>query len=177
MEKKQIRNLIILVIILAACIGVFLAVKGKGDAESSEGGTKESTASIPIGSLSADDIVKLSWMVDGEEYSAEKRDDVWYSGSVSLNGQDYSVYTANLENLAASRVLEGDEVKPREFGLDTPSNIIKVQTVDGTGLEITVGIQNPVTQEYYIWLNDDKDRVYLIPSTVPLDFSHKPEKA
>ena len=177
MTKQQIRNLVILLIALIALVAGYFGMKSFHDADeaASEASEAAATESESIGTLSGNGISKLSWIYDGKEVSIEKKDSVWYYGSVSLNSVTMNSKTSDLELLSSTRTLTGDEIDLEAFGLNDPANVITAVDSDGKTQKLTIGAKNDVTENYYMYLDDDTSKVYVITSSVPNDFNVDPE--
>ena len=112
-------------------------------------------------------------MVDDTETTFEKDDDSW----VKKDETDFPVNQTTLDSAASAiasvdsdRVLE-DVDDLSEYGLDSPSNTIKIVTKsdeeDGDDITTTlyVGDENSSTSQYYVRKDDDEKTVYLIDSS------------
>ena len=178
MDKKQIRNIVILICVLLICIVGYLCMKNFNEKQeaASEAASEAEEEGTPISSLSADDVVSLSWKYNGEDVKIEKdNDDVWFYGSASLNEAKPKSMTNDLADLSAKTTITGDDVNLDSFGLNDPSNVITATTSDGDSFKVTIGIENEITDEYYCYLNDDSSTVYTISSTLYYDFNTNPE--
>ena len=65
-----------------------------------------------------------------------------------------------IEKVEADRVLE-DVEDLTEYGLDSPSNTVTVDTADGT-TKLNIGDENTSTNQYYISKDDDDSTVYVV---------------
>lgn len=65
-----------------------------------------------------------------------------------------------IETVEADRVLE-DVEDLTEYGLDSPSNTVTVDTADGT-TKFNIGDENTSTNQYYISKDDDDSTVYVV---------------
>ncbi len=179
MEKKQIRNLIILVVVLIVCIGGYFGMKNfnqKTEA-ASEAASEAAKAKEQLSTVSSGSITKLSWKYDGNDVTITKGgvdgDDVWYNGSVSLNSVE-SMLSA-VSDIESSKTITGDDINMEEFGLNSPQNVITAEESDGKNIKVTIGIQNQITNDYYCYLNDDTSKVYTISSTLYNSFNKDPK--
>ncbi|MCR4744214.1 MAG: DUF4340 domain-containing protein [Lachnospiraceae bacterium] len=178
MEKKQIRNLVILACVLLICIVGYFCMKNFNEEQeaASEAASEAEEEGTSISSISADEIVSMSWKYDGTDVTIEKGDDdVWFYGSTSLNEAKPSTMKHDLADLSAKNTITGDDVNLESFGLNDPSNVISAKTSSGDSITVTIGIQNEVTSEYYCYINDDSSTVYTISSTLYNDFNTDPE--
>ncbi len=181
MEAKQIRNLVIMVLVLAALTAAYFLARSYTREQEEAQERQTGKESVDIAALSENGIVNLKYTFtaeDGEKTSVdiEKKEDVWYNGSVSLNSYSLNTMEYDLTGLKASRVLEGGDINLPEFGLESPSLIIEASDTAGVTQKISVGIQNGVTGEYYCILNDDKSKVYMVSGSLGTDFSKKADE-
>ena len=74
MEKKQIRNLIILLAVLLICVVGYFCLKNFNEKEeaASEAASEAEEKGTSISSISADEIVSLSWKYDGKDVKIGK---------------------------------------------------------------------------------------------------------
>ena len=165
MDKKQIRNLAILAALLIICIISYFSLKGANE-KSDADAEIEKTA---LSTLSANGIDEISYIVDDKKVRLSKKDGIWYVGSVSINSVKVSAMTSAISSLEASREIGGEDVKLSEYGLIEPSNVITASG-NGTQMKITIGDINSMTDEYYIYLGDDTDKVYTIDSVFVSNF-------
>ena len=178
MDKKQIRNLAILACVLIVCVAGYFGMKGFNESRQAaeEAASEAEEEGVKIGTVSAGDIVSLSWKYDDKDVTIEKDDDgVWFYGSVSLNDAKPSSMTSDLADISAKNTITGDDVNLDSFGLSEPSNVITAKSSDGSTFSVSIGIQNEITSEYYCYLNDDSSTVYTISSTLYYDFNTDPE--
>ena len=61
-----------------------------------------------------------------------------------------------------------------EYGFDKPGNIITFTTAEGTKT-LTIGMENPVTGQYYVKI-DGEDTLYLVSGSFPSVFSKSLEE-
>ncbi|MCR5525952.1 MAG: DUF4340 domain-containing protein [Lachnospiraceae bacterium] len=178
MEKKQIRNLIILLVVLIVCIGGYFGMKNFNEKTeaASEAASEAAEAKEQISTVSSGSITKLSWKYDGADVTITKGgadgDDVWYNGSVSLNSVESML--DSVSDIESTKTITGDDINMDDFGLSDPSNVITAETSDGKSIKITLGIQNQITNDYYCYLNDDTSKVYTISSSLYYSFDKDP---
>ena len=177
MEGKQIRNLVIMLLVLIVCIAGYFGMKGfKEKTEAAEEAASEEVKTELFDSVSANDIESISWKYEGEDVSITKGDnDVWFCDSVSLNEGKPSSWKSDIAGLSATNTITGDDVNLDSFGLTEPSNVITASLKDGKTISIAIGIQNEITNEYYCYINGDKSTVYTISSTLANDFNASPK--
>ena len=172
MKNKTVK-MVLAVVVLGVCCGAYAGVKtyvAHQDQKESEEDSEESTT---VFTASTDNIKSLDFMVDDTETTFEKDDDSW----VKNDETDFPVNQTTLDSAASAiasvdsdRVLE-DVDDLSEYGLDSPSNTIKIVTKsdeeDGDDITTTlyVGDENSSTSQYYVRKDDDEKTVYLIDSS------------
>lgn len=65
------------------------------------------------------------------------------------------------KDLEAQRILEGEKVDLAEVGLEKPQAVLKVKG-DSTEKTFRIGIKNPALGEYYVMVDGDESRIYLV---------------
>ena len=127
MKNKTVK-MILAVAVLVVCCGAYAGVKNYVSHQEQQESEEEEESSTTVFSASADDIESLDFMVDDTETTFEKNDDTW----VKKDEKDFPVNQTTLDSAASSvasiesdRVLE-DVDDLAEYGLDSPSNTIKI---------------------------------------------------
>ena len=114
-------------------------------------------------SVKTDDIKSLEFIVDKKEVTFEKKDDSWVKKDETafpVNQTTLDSAASAIETVEADRVLE-DVENLAEYGLDSPSNTVIVDTADGT-TKLNIGDENTSTNQYYISRDDDDSTVYVV---------------
>lgn len=172
MKNKTVK-MILAVAVLCVCCGVYAGVKTYVAHQEQKESEEESEESTSVFTASADDIKSLDFMVDDIETTFEKDDDNW----VKKDEADFPVNQSTMDSAASSvasvksdRVLENvDDFA--EYGLDSPSNTIKIVTKsdsedgDDTTTTLYVGDENSSTSQYYVRKDDDEKTVYLVDAS------------
>ena len=172
MKNKTVK-MILAVAVLGICCGAYAGVKTYVAHQEQKESEEESEESTTVFTASTDDIKSLDFMVDDTETTFEKDDDSW----VKKDETDFPVNQSTLDSAASSvasidsdRVLE-DVDDLAEYGLDSPSNTIKIVTKsdeedgDDTTTTLYVGDENSSTSQYYVRKDDDEKTVYLVDSS------------
>ena len=127
MKNKTVK-MILAVAVLVVCCGAYAGVKNYVSHQEQKESEEEEESSTTVFSASADDIESLDFMIDDTETIFEKNDDTW----VKKDEKDFPVNQTTLDSAASSvasiesdRVLE-DVDDLAEYGLDSPSNTIKI---------------------------------------------------
>ena len=172
MKNKTVK-MILAVAVLGICCGAYAGVKTYVAHQEQKESEEESEESTTVFTASTDDIKSLDFMVDDTETTFEKDDDSW----VKKDETDFPVNQSTLDSAASSvasidsdRALE-DVDDLAEYGLDSPSNTIKIVTKsdeedgDDTTTTLYVGDENSSTSQYYVRKDDDEKTVYLVDSS------------
>lgn len=172
MKNKTVK-MVLAVVVLGVCCGAYAGVKTYVAHQEQKESEEDSEGSTTVFTASTDNIKSLDFMVDDTETTFEKDDDSW----VKKDETDFPVNQTTLDSAASAiasvdsdRVLE-DVDDLSEYGLDSPSNTIKIVTKsdeeDGDDITTTlyVGDENSSTSQYYVRKYDDEKTVYLIDSS------------
>lgn len=172
MKNKTVK-MVLAVVVLGVCCGAYAGVKTYVAHQEQKESEEDSEENTTVFTASTDNIKSLDFMVDDTETTFEKDDDSW----VKKDETDFPVNQTTLDSAASAiasvdsdRVLE-DVDDLSEYGLDSPSNTIKIVTKsdeeDGDDITTTlyVGDENSSTSQYYVRKDDDEKTVYLIDSS------------
>ena len=172
MKNKTVK-MVLAVVVLGVCCGAYAGVKTYVAHQEQKESEEDSEESTTVFTASTDNIKSLDFMVDDTKTTFEKDDDSW----VKKDETDFPVNQTTLDSAASAiasvdsdRVLE-DVDDLSEYGLDSPSNTIKIVTKsdeeDGDDITTTlyVGDENSSTSQYYVRKDDDEKTVYLIDSS------------
>lgn len=172
MKNKTVK-MVLAVVVLGVYCGAYAGVKTYVAHQEQKESEEDSEESTTVFTASTDNIKSLDFMVDDTKTTFEKDDDSW----VKKDETDFPVNQTTLDSAASAiasvdsdRVLE-DVDDLSEYGLDSPSNTIKIVTKsdeeDGDDITTTlyVGDENSSTSQYYVRKDDDEKTVYLIDSS------------
>lgn len=175
MKNKTVK-MIIAVAVLAVCCGGYAGVKTFVAKQEAKEESEEESEKTSVFTASADDIKSLDFLVDEKETTFEKKDDDW----VKKDEEDFPVNQTTLSDAASALTsIESDRVLSdvddlAEYGLDSPSNTIKItceseksedkETEEKT-TTLYVGDENSSTSQYYVYKDDDKSTVYMVESS------------
>ena len=172
MKNKTVK-MVLAVVVLGVCCGAYAGVKTYVAHQEQKESEEDSEESTTVFTASTDNIKSLDFMVDDTKTTFEKDDDSW----VKKDDTDFPVNQTTLDSAASAiasvdsdRVLE-DVDDLSEYGLDSPSNTIKIVTKsdeeDGDDITTTlyVGDENSSTSQCYVRKDDDEKTVYLIDSS------------
>ena len=172
MKKKNIGLIAGIVLLVVLCVVYF--VLHNHNASSSEADSSDSGADAEkVVDFSKDDVTALSFRINGETVSFTKTagdddTDIWtydQEDGFPLDEGKITSVLSSLSSMTAERVIEGDEIDSMaDFGLETPSQEVVV-TAGDEKTTIHVGDKNS-SSRYYIYLNDDTSKVYLVSTSL-----------
>lgn len=108
--------------------------------------------------------MEISYKAKGNEMAFVKSGDIWvYKEQPSYPLKEY--YVTNMvgvfTNLTSIRTVEKKTENLSEYGLDNPDYIITATDIYGNQINLYIGIQNSVTEDYYAYV-DTKEGIYTI---------------
>ena len=160
---KNSTNLVSAVVDLAVLGGVYVGLNTYVSKEEKAESSSEEESKTEVFSVKTDDIKSLEFIVDKKEVTFEKKDDSWVKKDETafpVNQTTLDSAASAIETVEADRVLE-DVENLAEYGLDSPSNTVIVDTADGT-TKLNIGDENTSTNQYYISRDDDDSTVYVV---------------
>lgn len=170
-KKQMILILALLVVFGAAYAGMRLYNKNQNEKEEKEA----EAAKIYVTNEKPEDITAFSYQNGGETLSFVKEDE-WLLQDDKEMKLDQSAVESIVEKLSAveaeDKVEQSENLE--EYGFDSPENILTLTTAQGSAT-LTIGMQNPVTDQYYLTKSGD-DTLYLVESSFPLAFEKTAEE-
>lgn len=167
MKRKSV-TLISSVVFLAVLCGAYYGIQ-KYSAEQEKKEQEESDSEvIELFSEDSANITKLKFIIEKTEVVFEKEDNNWYKEDESEFPVDQDVMTdatSSISSVTSEVLIDGVE-DLGQYGLDDPSNTITITTEDGEETVFKIGLENESVNQYYVEKGDDKDKVYLVDSTV-----------
>ena len=160
---KKSTKLVSAVVVLAVLGGVYVGLNTYVSKEEKAESSSEEESKTEVFSVKTDDIKSLEFIVDKKEVTFEKKDDSWVKKDETafpVNQTTLDSAASAIETVEADRVLE-DVEDLAEYGLDSPSNTVTVDTADGT-TKLNIGDENTSTNQYYISKDDDDSTVYVV---------------
>lgn len=160
---KKSTKLVSAVVVLAVLGGVYVGLNTYVSKEEKTESSSEEESKTEVFSVKKDDIKSLEFIVDKKEVTFEKKDDSWVKKDETafpVNQTTLDSAASAIETVEADRVLE-DVEDLTEYGLDSPSNTVTVDTADGT-TKFNIGDENTSTNQYYISRDDDDSTVYVV---------------
>ena len=168
---KKSTKLVSAVVVLAVLGGVYVGLNTYVSKEEKAESSSEEESKTEVFSVKTDDIKSLEFIVDKKEVTFEKKDDSWVKKDETafpVNQTTLDSAASSIETVEADRVLE-DVENLTEYGLDSPSNTVTVDTADGT-TEFNIGDENTSTNQYYISKDDDDSTVYVVAASTVSPF-------
>ena len=159
---KKSTKLVSAVVVLAVLGGVYVGLNTYVSKEEKTESSEEESKT-EVFSMKTDDIKSLEFIVDKKEVTFEKKDDSWVKKDETafpVNQTTLDSAASAIKKVEADRVLE-DVEDLTEYGLDSPSNTVTVDTADGT-TKLNIGDENTSTNQYYISKDDDDSTVYVV---------------
>ena len=160
---KKSTKLVSAVVVLAVLGGTYVGLNTYVSKEEKTESSSEEESKTEVFSVKTDDIKSLEFIVDKKETTFEKKDDSWVKKDETafpVNQTTLDSAASAIEKVEADRVLE-DVEDLTEYGLDSPSNTVTVDTADGT-TKLNIGDENTSTNQYYISKDDDDSTVYVV---------------
>lgn len=175
-RKKQNRLLLILFILLIIFAIAYILLRQYNQQLEEEEAleTQESTIAFLPENLDVSDIIGFSFIADKDVLQFEYSDDTWYLSTdhtCPLDQDIISSIVSNMNNLTARRQVDDSLEQLDTYGLDNPSNTITIVDADGVQATIYIGNANSVTDDYYIYMEDDTT-VYTIESSFANAFNY-----
>lgn len=168
---KKSTKLVSAVVVLAVLGGVYVGLNTYVSKEEQTESSSEEENKTKVFSVKTEDIKSLEFIVDKKKTTFEKKDDSW----VKKDETDFPVNQTTLDSAASAiETVEADRVLENvdnltEYGLDSPSNTITVDTSDGT-TKFNIGDENTSTNQYYITKDDDDSTVYVVAASTVTPF-------
>ena len=168
---KKSTKLVSAVVVLAVLGGVYVGLNTYVSKEEKTESSSEEESKTEVFSVKTDDIKSLEFIVDKKETTFEKKDDSWVKKDETafpVNQTTLDSAASAIEKVEADRVLKKvDDLT--EYGLDSPSNTVTVDTSDGT-TKFNIGDENTSTNQYYISKDDDDSTVYVVAADTVTPF-------
>ena len=168
---KKSTKLVLAVVVLAVLGGTYVGLNTYVSKEEKTESSSEEESKTEVFSVKTDDIKSLEFIVDKKETTFEKKDDSWVKKDETafpVNQTTLDSAASAIEKVEADRVLKKvDDLT--EYGLDSPSNTVTVDTSDGT-TKFNIGDENTSTNQYYISKDDDDSTVYVVAADTVTPF-------
>lgn len=170
-DKKKIISSVSLIVVLAIIITAFLVMKGYNEKNTVSEDTAEQTTTIKVSERLSDDVSKIRYTYEGNEYSFIRNDD----GTWSLEADPFfpvkkstvNVMATAMATVEAERAVENGEAD--SFGFDEPQLVVNCEYSDGATLDLVFGNTNSFNDLVYMKNNGD-GKIYMVKSTVLSSF-------
>lgn len=165
--SKKVKYLIAILIVVVVLGGVLalLTFWTPAEDESTSSSSSSSGSAVSLYSHDSEEIQSVQIQYNGETYTMEKDGDGFAIPELEGLPADNTrfTYLANAAStLVASRLVEEDESKIAEYGLDDPLSLVDIQYTDGSSVSLAVGDEAPGSSGNYL-LFDGK--IYLVSSS------------
>lgn len=167
MRKK---NIIILVIVFAALIGVYMILNYLTEKSLQRQQQEEEDQNIQVTDFDADQVTSFSYLYNKEELKFEKQDDQWVCQNEPDTDLDEDAVNSLLDTLGdistASEITSPEDIS--EYGFDNLNQKAVINLDDGSSIELSFGAENTISGGYYMQMSGD-DNVYLVDSSLVTD--------
>ncbi|MDR1833045.1 MAG: DUF4340 domain-containing protein [Propionibacteriaceae bacterium] len=166
---KNARTLIIGAAVLALFAGGYFALSAYNQQVAADEAAAEAAATVYAIDIPATDVIAFSYLSEGQTLAFTKSGENWvYDADASIDIDESAVATmlGNLNPLTATQALVPDSSV--DYGFDSPTNTITVTTADGATI-VTIGIENPLTGDYYVKTGAG-EQIFLVGSSLVTAF-------
>ena len=161
MDKQKKTLLILVILLVIAVLGLFGAKK-LADKNEKADAIDSAEESIQVYKTKAEDIKKVSYYNNGAQITLTKTEDTWKDADETvLDSDKVNTLLSYLTTIKASDVSEDTE----QYGFSSPTNEVAVSTAEGE-TTFTIGMQNSITDKYYLMVNYDESKVYVVDSSM-----------
>ena len=171
---KRLIKLIALILVLAALI-VAYAVFSNSQKEQPAGDDSAVDTTVEMLRLDKSSIEHIEYTHDGQTVVLKKNDGVWQDANDAELPLDQSypeTMTNGLAFMYATRVIAETLEKEADYGLDTPSLVVKFQTSGGNSYDYSIGDYNGIVNGYYAKISG-QNKIYLVAQNVADPFQYK----
>lgn len=175
MNKKQIKQFLILIIIAVVAIAALIIVNTYVDKAEAESEAAEEAETITVLSIDAAGVTEISYVYDGETLTFSFDGESWTcedDESIDIDEDLVDEMVDTLSLIEANEMID-DYDDLSDYGLSDPSNTITIAT-DDEEYVIYIGDENEFSYDYYMMLDGD-DAVYTVDSGVAAACSYSVE--
>ena len=169
--QKQGKQLLILLALVLAFGAAYIGMRAYNDKQEEKEKQEEEAARIYVNDVRQEDITAFSYQTGETTLHFVKEGDTWTSqeDTAELDQSKITEMLSAAAPLEAEGVIEEEsQSDPSEYGMDSPLNVITLTTAEGS-ITLTVGMENPVTGQYYVTRSGD-ERLYLVAGSFPSSF-------
>lgn len=164
MDKQKKTLLVLVILLVIAVLGLFGAKK-LADKKDKADAIDSAEESIQVYKTNAEDVKKVSYYNNGTQITLTKTEDTWKDADETMLDTDkVNTLLSYLTTIKASDVIEDTE-DIEQYGFSSPTNEVVVSTAEGK-TTFTIGMQNSITDKYYLMVNYDESKVYVIDSSM-----------
>ena len=170
--KKSVRMVILLLVLVVLLGAVFGLRKQNNNGNDTEVATE---TEITVLDVKKEDVVRISYDYEGENYSFEKQDGIWYSTpdtSLEVTQMFINSMAGIVAPLRAQQVLE-NVTNMSQYGLEKDVRTIHFETAEAS-YDLEVGSYNAVADVYYMRKASDTT-VYVVSSITVAAFDKELE--
>ncbi len=174
--QGQKKYLVILCLLLFVFGGAYAGMRGYNGRQEEKENSETEASKIYVVREKAEEITAFSYQNGGDTLQFVKEGSTWVmkqDDSLTLNQTLVGDITDEIASLTADQTVE-NAGELSEYGFDKPGNIITFTTAEGTKT-LTIGMENPVTGQYYVKI-DGEDTLYLVSGSFPSVFSKSLEE-
>lgn len=171
-QKKQFIGICILVLV---CVAAYFGLKAYNEKAAEKEQKEAEEKQIDAVTIEKDKVKAFSYQTAGTTITFEKEEDTWYyqgDHSIKIDQDAVSAMLDAVAKVTAEEKLENVE-DTSEYGFDSPTNVLTFQMEDGTRT-ITIGMQNEITDEYYI-MDNNSNAIYVVTTDLNTTFSKSVE--
>lgn len=164
MDKQKKTLLVLVILLVIAVLGLFGAKK-LADKKEKADAIDSAEESIQVYKTKAEDVKKVSYYNNGAQITLTKTEDTWKDADETVLDTDkVNTLLSYLTTIKASDVIEDTE-DIEQYGFSSPTNEVTVSTAAGE-TTFTIGMQNSITDKYYLMVNYDESKVYVTDSSM-----------
>lgn len=171
-QKKQFIGICVLVVL---CVAAYFGLKTYNAKTAEKEQKEEESKKIEAVKIDKDKVNAFSYQLNGTTITFEKDGDTWYyqpDHSINIDQDKINTMLAAVADVTSEEKLENVE-DTSEYGFDNPTNVLTFTMEDGTRT-ITIGMQNEITNQYYI-MDNNSDTIYIVDSSMSTAFSKSVE--
>ncbi len=171
-QKKQFIGICVLVVL---CVAAYFGLKTYNAKTAEKEQKEEESKKIEAVKIDKEKVNAFSYQLNGTTITFEKDGDTWYyqpDYSINIDQDKINTMLAAVADVTSEEKLENVE-DTSEYGFDNPTNVLTFTMGDGTRT-ITIGMQNEITNQYYI-MDNNSDTIYIVDSSMSTAFSKSVE--
>lgn len=171
-QKKQFIGICVLVVL---CVAAYFGLKTYNAKTAEKEQKEEESKKIEAVKIDKEKVNAFSYQLNGTTITFEKDGDTWYyqpDHSINIDQDKINTMLAAVADVTSEEKLENVE-DTSEYGFDNPTNVLTFTMGDGTRT-ITIGMQNEITNQYYI-MDNNSDTIYIVDSSMSTAFSKSVE--